>query len=99
MSKKRKGKFALRSLFFKTPVNYLCISGEPLQAITKRIFASDRKLNCLIHYRFCFLNFVRKVPGIIGESQIMCIFENSVQNSKCNFWIFNEENCPTFAWI
>ena len=33
---------------------YKCISGEPIAAITKRIFASDRKLNSLMLYRFYF---------------------------------------------
>ena len=34
-----------------------------MQAITKRIFASDRQLNCLIHYRFCFFEFRPESTG------------------------------------
>ena len=41
---------------------------QPLKAITKRFFASDRKLKSLTHYRFCFFNFDQQSPEITGES-------------------------------
>ena len=56
----------LGRFFFNSTGVFVSISGEPLQANNKRIFVSDSKLNCLSPHRFCFLNFARKVPGIIG---------------------------------
>ena len=46
-----------------TPQNYLCISREALEAITKWFLESDRKLKTLIRRRFCFWNFAQKPFG------------------------------------